>query len=94
MKDAVHVAITCKDNPLAIMTFLTKGRSPTLPFGAKPSDQDGGWTREPTDANILDEITRTFDMAKVEKYRVIDHADIPEDRSNRADWSDDGETIG
>lgn len=91
MTPVQHVAVTFKDGSLGIMHFVLEGRSHTLPYGGEWKDA-GLWTRKATDANVFEEITRTF--GEVQKYRLVDESDIPADRSNRADWIDDGETIG
>jgi len=92
----VKVAITLDDGSLSIMSFLTEGRSPTLPYGAVWSNEAAGlWTREPTDANLFAEITKTFLNANAQpaRYTVVKAEDIPTDRSQRALWQHDGTTF-
>jgi len=91
-----HIAITLDNGSLEIMSFFLDGRSDTLPRGAVWDDTGGTWTRKPSKEAVDDEIERTYagSKAKPTKYRLIDFADIPTDRSNRANWKDDGKKIG
>lgn len=98
----VKVAVAMDDGATAILAFITRSRSPTLPFGAVWSaDFPGDWEREPSDANIFAEISKAFpsvDMAGIPKpqpvsYKVIRESDVPLDRSYRNAWKLDSDKI-
>lgn len=97
---AVHVAITMDDGSLAVLAFMTQGRSPTLPWGAVWSDQAAGhWDRPATDANLLAEITKAFPAVdqlgrpkpQPVRYKIVGAADLPQDRTYRNAWTHDGD---
>ena len=82
------IAISRDDGSVAIMSFLTEGRSPELPNGAA-GFSDGSWAREANDKNISDEISKTFPTGVV-SWRRITSNDIPVDRTFRNAWVDRG----
>jgi len=90
------IAITLDDGSTAIMGFVTQGRGSTLPAGAQwTSEAAGWWKREPTDENVIEEIARMSSGAgpQPSRYRRIAQADIPQDRTYRNAWKDDGQAI-
>ena len=96
----VRIAITMDDGTVAVMAFITKSRSPTLPKGAVWLE-DGYWYREPNDANIFAEITKAFrpvdslgiPLPQPTSYKVITTAEEPSDRAYRNAWVFDGKKI-
>jgi hypothetical protein len=87
----VRVAITMDDDSVAIMSFATFARGPTLPYGATWTETEGYWSREPSDANLFHEISRTFATGpQPVRYRMVRDADIPDDREYRNALRDDG----
>jgi len=78
---------------VVVVTFITHGRSPSLPSGASWLDSaEGYWHRPATDANIAAELARS--MPGSPPWRRITRADLPTDREFRNAWSDDGRAIG
>jgi len=91
--ETVKIAIRRSDGGVSIMSFITRGRGDVLPSGATWEDQGRGlWRREPTDANVSQEITRVPLLDAV-GYRRITDADILPDRTFRDAWIDDGEKL-
>lgn len=92
----VKFAITMMDGSLQVMSFVTVGRGNRLPWGASWIDSENGlWRRHPTDENVRYEILKTFEdhPEQPQKWRMVDAALIPEDRTFRGAWEDDGEKI-
>lgn len=98
MADSVKVAISCEDGSVAVMTFMTRGRGPA-PFGAvEEADRGkktGWWVRDPSQENIFAEILRAFapSPTKPAGFRVVEDAQVPQDRVYRDAWIDDGQSI-
>ncbi len=97
---SVQIAITMDNGTLQVMSFVTQSRSPTLPYGAVWSDEKmGRWDREPTDKNVLAEITKTFRLKDSKglplpqpvRWKRVEASDIPADRTYRNAWRHDGE---
>jgi hypothetical protein len=88
----VKVAITLDDGRVAIMGFVTVGRGPKPPDGGEWINEAAGlWKREPSDANIFQEIARTFTLgAQPTSYRIVKDDELPTDRTYRNAWKDDG----
>lgn len=83
--DGVYLAVTLEDGKLDISFFITNPRN-----GLED------WTREATPENIEAELQKTY-LARETKpasWRLIDPAELPQDRSYRAAWRDDGATVG
>lgn len=96
MDASIRVSITLDNGSVAIMSFITHGRGSVLPNGAAWSDEPGYWKREPTDANIFDEVCRAFsnpDGPQPVRTRVIQESDIPADRAFRDALEDDGKVL-
>jgi hypothetical protein len=94
LADQVPVAVTMDDGSTAILSFMVRGSSPTLPYGARWEDGRGTtgiWVREPTDANVFAELSKAcpaMDQLGVPKpqpvrYRVVERESIPKDRTYR-----------
>jgi hypothetical protein len=91
MADYVHVAVNLDNDTTAILTFMIRGTSPTLPSGAHWSATPGVWERPPVDATLFAEITKAFptvDQKGLPKplvvgYKLVDFNDIPKDRTYR-----------
>lgn len=91
--ETVKIAIVRSDGGVSVMSFITRGRGDVLPSGATWEDRGRGvWRREPTDANVAQEIARVPDLRAV-SYRRIADAEIPPDRSFRDALVDDGTTL-
>jgi len=90
MNNQYFVAVQIDGEPLAIMGILSKGRGSILPSGAEWIG-DGWWSRPPTDAVILQEVSRAFAAKPVMGYRRIEPSEIPADRSYRNALRDSGE---
>lgn len=91
--ETVKIAIRRVDGSVAIMHFVTRGRGSILPYGATWEDKARGlWRREPSDANVFQEIGRQPTIDAV-AYRRVGEADVPTDRTFRDAWEDDGASI-
>lgn len=97
--DTVVVAITLDNGELAMMGFLQTGRGNVLPSGASWLT-DGIWRRPPTEENIRVEVLKTFDdtgsigrRPQPVRWRVVKDTDVPQDRTYRAAWTDNGTAI-
>ncbi len=92
--DHAKLALTMPDGHVEIMTFVVLGRSPTLPVGAVWLSP-GQWAREPSDANIVQELAKTYahQPASPVRYRRIADDATPTDRTYRDAWVDDGKSI-
>lgn len=113
----VKLAITLDDGSLSVMSFLTVGRGSVLPYGARwgtdPSSdteedrakgkEAGSWVRPATDANIFEELSRTFPSIDPETkaarpqpviYRRLADDEMPKDRTYRGAWKDVGTEPG
>ena len=95
--DVQTIVIDMADGSVAIMSFVTRGLSPTLPPGAQWIDARAQrWTREASDANVFAELLKTFPAGTVQplRYALVKDADIPTDRTYRAAWTHDGAGFG
>lgn len=94
MADHIKLALTMDNGTAAVMTFVTEGRSPTLPFGAQWIPPGEFWSRPPTDANVWAELHKACPEVNqlgmrrptVLSYAVITDAEIPADRAYRNAW--------
>jgi len=77
--EVVFVAISRPDGSLAIMQFVTL---------LKRNPEDPGFIREPTPANIEAEIAKAGIPALY--WWITDPATLPQDRTFRNAWKDDG----
>jgi len=102
MDSNVKIALNMDDGTVAIMTFCTQGRSPTLPSGAAwLNDNSGRWARPPTDENIKAELAKALPgvnsigkkKAKPLSFSLVEHVDIPADRTYRNALRFDGRTF-
>jgi len=84
LADHAHVALNMSDGSTAVMGFLKRGTSPTLPFGAQ-WESSGVWTREASDANIFAEVERMFKDLPIKptKYTIVPSDTVPRDRTFR-----------
>lgn len=93
MADFVHevvpLAVTCENGDFVVHYFITKGRGTFLPFGAVWTGSNM-WEREPTDENIRDNLYNSFLDRPVVSWRRLSLGDIPQDRTYRNAWQDDG----
>lgn len=94
LADQVPVAVTMDDGTTAILSFMLRGSSPTLPYGARWEDgsgKSGVWLRAPTDENLFAELSKAFplmDQLGVPKpqpvrYKVVSWESVPTDRTYR-----------
>lgn len=89
--EQVAIAITLDNGRVAMMRFHTIGRGPAPVYGAEWLDRDNGiWKREPTDANIMQEISRTYAASAAQPiaYRIVSDDEVPQDRTFRDAWAD------
>lgn len=90
------IAITLSNGEVAIMRFITLGRGGHLPQGATWVRADHGvWSRDSNNENIAYEVAKTFAGHEEQplNWRIISEADVPEDRTYRGAWTDDGKAI-
>ena len=90
--ETTTIIIEMSDGSVSIMAFVTRGLSPTLPFGAQWVDQRAqSWTREPSDANVFAELLKTFPAHGVQPLRwaIAKPGEIPADRTYRGAWTHD-----
>lgn len=87
------------DGTVSIFSFVTLGRGPALPEGAKWMNQSSGiWMRPPSAENIAAELSRSHPgvsltgtpLPQVLTWRIIDEQDIPADRTYRDALEDNG----
>lgn len=94
LHDQVPVAVTMDDGSTAVLSFLIRGSSPTLPHGARWEDgsgKSGIWLRDPTDENLFAELSKAcplVDQLGVPKpqpvrFTVVGWDTIPTDRTYR-----------
>jgi hypothetical protein len=83
--EQIYVAISRDDGGVSVMGFLTVGRGSVLPSHAQwIDDQQGWWRREPNDAAIFEEISRSMTVGpQPVSWARINKEDIPKDRSFR-----------
>jgi hypothetical protein len=80
----IKIAIVMKDDTVSIMTFIV--------------NDNNGYTKDPTNQNIIDEIEKMYPSLEPEKipiktwYRLKD-TDIPTDRTYRNAWRHDGKNF-
>src|SRR3990167_1003425 len=94
MEAHVKLALTMDNGTVAVMAFVTEGRSPTLPFGAQWIPPGEFWSRQPTDANVWAELRKAcpgVNQLGIRRpvplsYAVITNAEIPADRAYRNAW--------
>lgn len=83
----VKVSITRATGEVAIMTFVTVGKGNILPRGAEWVDKSAAtWMREPSAANINDEIVRSAFLTvegPIQGWRIVQEAEVPTDRTYR-----------
>lgn len=77
--DYVRIAISRPDGGVSIMQFIT---------AQKRNGADPGWTREASPENINAEIAKAGIPST--GWRIIDDSEIPQDRSFRDAWKDEG----
>jgi hypothetical protein len=82
--DTIHVAITCADASVAVMTLVT------AEYGR---DDRMRWKVDPSIAHIEREIARSTSVFEASKlpiagWRVLKDDEIPEDRTFRNAWKD------
>jgi hypothetical protein len=94
LTDQVPVAVTMDDGSTVVMSFMLRGSSPTLPYGARWEDGQGKtgiWLRDPTDENLFAELSKAcplVDQLGIPKpqpvrYKVVGWSDVPKDRTYR-----------
>ena len=101
MEAHIKLALMMDNGTVAVMSFATEGRSPTLPFGATWIPPGQFWSRPPTDANIWAELRKAFPGVNqagitrptVVSYGRITDAAIPVTRDYRNAWEFSGGRI-
>jgi hypothetical protein len=82
------------DGSTAIMSFMRRGSSPTLPYGARWEDgsgKSGIWLRDPTDENIFAELSKALPSVnrlgepkpQPVRYKIVTWESVPKDRTYR-----------
>lgn len=91
----VRIAVTMDDGTLSIMSFITRGASPALPYGAQwDLVTTDSWMREPSEANILAELSKAFretdnnglPLPQPVRWALVEEKDLPTDRTYRNAW--------
>lgn len=85
--DVVHIAITCADDSLAIMAFVTREYN---------ADGTVAWSRQATKFAVDAEVALcsfTADKMPLKGWRPVDPRDIPADRTYRDALRDTGTAI-
>lgn len=88
--ETVFIAITCQDDSLAVMQFVTKQQR-TLARNDTGDFIDPGWTREPTPENIEAEIAKA--NIPMKSWRICSYDELPADRTFRNAWKDAGKKV-
>jgi hypothetical protein len=94
LADQVPVAVTMDDGTTAILSFMRRGSSPTLPHGARWEDgsgKSGIWLRDPTDENIFAELSKALPSVnrlgepkpQPARYKAVTWESVPKDRTYR-----------
>jgi hypothetical protein len=78
----VRIAVARPDGGVSVMQFMTL---------VKRNPEDKGFVREPTPENIQAEIAKANIPST--SWRIIQDTDIPQDRTFRNSWMDDGKTV-
>ncbi len=96
MQESTLFAVTFADPdaPVCVLSFCTRGQSPTLPSGAMwlDSASSGTWYRAPNEANVAAELAKALAGRVITSVRPITQADLPV-RAYRNAWRDDGAKI-
>lgn len=90
--ETIPLAVQLEDGSFVVHYFITHGRGTFLPKGAVWTGSYQ-WKREPNEANITDNLNSSFADRPYVSWRKLSKGDIPEDRSYRNAWVDDGKAI-
>lgn len=90
--ETVPLCVHLEDGSMVIHYFLVTGRGSFLPKGAHWSGPYT-WTREPTDENVEDNLHNSFHDRPFVSWRRLSAGDIPQDRTFRGAWEDNGREI-
>ena len=90
--DAIPLSVTLEDGTQVIHYFMVTGRGSLLPPGAYWSGAHQ-WKRDPIDAVIVENLNAAFQDRPFVSWRRLSEGDIPQDRTFRNAWVDDGKYI-
>ncbi len=90
--DTIPLSVTLEDGTQVIHYFMVTGRGSMLPPGAYWSGAHQ-WKRDPIDAVIVENLNASFQDRPYVSWRRLSEGDIPQDRTFRNAWVDDGESI-
>lgn len=90
--ETIPLSVQLEDGSFVVHYFITHGRGTFLPKGAVWTGSYQ-WKREPTVENITENLNSSFADRPVVSWRRLSKGDIPEDRSYRNAWVDDGKAI-
>ncbi len=90
--EAIPLSVTLEDGSQVIHYFMVTGRGSLLPPGAYWSGAYQ-WKRDPVDAVIVENLNASFQDRPYVSWRRLSDGDIPEDRTFRNAWVDDGQRI-
>jgi len=97
MIEHLKVVVKRSDGGVTVMSFATLGRGSILPRGALWHDEKQGiWKRDPSDANLLDEVMRSHPsmsdsgqaLPVAVGYRVLGKDEVLPGRDFRDAWVD------
>ena len=90
--DTIPLSVTLEDGSQVIHYFMVTGRGSLLPPGAYWSGAHQ-WKRDPVDAVIVENLNASFQDRPYVSWRKLSEGDIPQDRTFRNAWVDDGKAI-
>lgn len=90
--ETIPLSVTLEDGSQVIHYFMTTGRGSQLPTKAYWSGPMQ-WKRDPVDEVIVENLNNAFADRPWVSWRKLSTGDIPEDRTFRDAWVDDGKTI-
>lgn len=96
MIQQVTIAVRRTNGTVSLMAFLIVGRGHILPFGAQwISERAGWWTRPANPENVARDLAVVCELERVGyvDWRVIKKGEVPEDRTYRDAWEDDGKAV-
>ena len=91
----ILIAISREDGGVSIMSFTVIGRGNVLPSGAIWL-KDGWWSRDSSKEIVDSEVAKATahpSEPKAISWRFIELSEVPQDRTYRNAWKDDGQRI-
>lgn len=97
MTKVQYIAVSLPDSSVAVMQMVVEthiaGFDPEAAKAHGFSASDAGWSRTLTDEQIAAEISRTIGLSPNNGWRRVDPMDLPQDRTFRDAWVDDGRAL-